>query len=159
PRRQRARGGPDSSQPSVPDSASPVIVPRAELRRMPAVARALIIAPSARLDQVVGALGLVLLSANCAGAGSRATRPGIGNLEWRAHKLNLVDCPGFSDFAGEVVGALRAVEAAMVVVGANSGVAVGTESAWELLSEKGEPRLVVINKMDKEHANFTGVLS
>jgi len=83
---------------------------------------------------------------------------GIGNLEWRDHKVNLVDCPGFSDFVGEVVGALRAVEAAVVVVGANSGVAVGTESAWELLAEHGEPRLVVINKMDKEHADYFGVL-
>jgi elongation factor G len=84
---------------------------------------------------------------------------GIGNLEWEGTKVNLVDCPGFADFVGEVLGALRAVEAAMVVVGANSGVAVGTESAWELLAERGEPRLVVVNKMDKEHADFFGVLA
>jgi len=83
---------------------------------------------------------------------------GIGNLEWKGTKINLVDCPGFSDFIGEVIGAMRAVEAAMVVVGANSGVAVGTEAAWDLLSGRGEPRLVVINKMDKEHADFFGVL-
>ncbi|HEV1997110.1 MAG TPA: elongation factor G [Candidatus Dormibacteraeota bacterium] len=83
---------------------------------------------------------------------------GVAHLEWKDTKINLVDCPGFADFIGEAVGALRAVEAAMVVVGANSGVSVGTEAAWELLSEKGEPRLVVINKMDKENADFLGVL-
>jgi elongation factor G len=83
---------------------------------------------------------------------------GLAHLEWKDTKVNLVDCPGFSDFIGEAVGALRAVEAAMVVVGANSGVSVGTETAWELLSEKGEPRLVVVNKMDKENADFAGVL-
>ena len=54
---------------------------------------------------------------------------GIANLDWKGTKVNLIDCPGFADFVGEVVGALRAVEAAMVVVAANSGVAVGTESA------------------------------
>jgi len=83
---------------------------------------------------------------------------GVAHLEWKGTKINLVDCPGFADFIGEAVGALRAVEAAMLVVGANSGVAVGTEAAWELLSEKGEPRLVVVNKMDKENADYPGVL-
>ncbi|MFN2462434.1 MAG: elongation factor G [Candidatus Dormibacteria bacterium] len=84
---------------------------------------------------------------------------GIAHLEWKGTKVNLVDCPGFSDFVGEAIGALRAVEAAMVVVAANSGVAVGTEAAWEMLAEKGEPRLVVVNKMDKENADYLGVLS
>jgi len=83
---------------------------------------------------------------------------GIGHLDWNGTKINLVDCPGFGDFVAEALGALRAVEAAMVVVSANSGVAVGTETAWELLAERGEPRLVVINKMDKENADFAGVL-
>jgi elongation factor G len=84
---------------------------------------------------------------------------GIAHLDWNNTKINLLDCPGFADFTGEAVGALRAAEAAMVVVGATSGVAVGTEAAWELLSERGEPRLVVINKLDKENADFHGVLS
>jgi elongation factor G len=83
---------------------------------------------------------------------------GIAHLEWRDTKVNIVDCPGFSDFVGEAIGALRAVEAAMVVVGANSGVSVGTEAAWELLSERGEPRLVVVNKIDKENADYLAVL-
>ncbi|HEY8740494.1 MAG TPA: elongation factor G [Candidatus Dormibacteraeota bacterium] len=83
---------------------------------------------------------------------------GIAHLEWKDTKVNLLDCPGFADFIGEAVGALHAVEAAMVVVGANSGVSVGTEAAWELLSERGEPRIVVVNKMDKDNADYLGVL-
>ena len=84
---------------------------------------------------------------------------GIGHLDWKGHKVNLLDCPGFGDFVGETLGALRAVEAAMVTVGATSGVAVGTEFAWELLSERKEPRIVVVTKMDKEHADFFGALT
>ncbi|HXA41896.1 MAG TPA: elongation factor G [Candidatus Solibacter sp.] len=84
---------------------------------------------------------------------------GIGHLDWEGTKINLVDCPGFADFTGEAIGGLRAAEAAMVVVSAGSGVAVGTEAAWELLAERGEPRLVVINKLDKENADFAGTLA
>ncbi len=84
---------------------------------------------------------------------------GIGHLDWDGTKINLVDCPGFADFTGEAIGGLRAAEAAMVVVSAGSGVAVGTEAAWELLAERGEPRLVVINKLDKENADFAGTLA
>jgi elongation factor G len=84
---------------------------------------------------------------------------GIGHLDWLDTKINLVDCPGFADFVGEAVSALRAVEAAMVVVSAGSGIAVGTEAAWELLAERGEPRLVVVNKLDKENADFLSTLS
>ncbi len=84
---------------------------------------------------------------------------GIGHLDWNGTKINLVDCPGFADFTGEAIGGLRAAEAAMVVVSAGSGVAVGTEAAWEMLAERGEPRLVVINKLDKENADFAGTLA
>ena len=84
---------------------------------------------------------------------------GIGHLDWNGTKINIVDCPGFADFTGEAIAGLRAVEAAMVVVSAGSGVAVGTEAAWELLAERGEPRLVVVNKLDKENADFAGTLS
>jgi elongation factor G len=84
---------------------------------------------------------------------------GIGHLDWLDTKINLVDCPGFADFIGEAVSGLRAVEAAMVVVSAGSGVAVGTEAAWELLAERGEPRLVVVNKLDKENADFLATLA
>ena len=84
---------------------------------------------------------------------------GIGHLDWLDTKINLVDCPGFADFIGEAVSGLRAVEAAMVVVSAGSRIAVGTEAAWELLAERGEPRLVVVNKLDKENADFLSTLT
>jgi elongation factor G len=84
---------------------------------------------------------------------------GIGHLDWLDTKINLVDCPGFADFIGEAVSGLRAVEAAMVVVSAGSSIAVGTEAAWELLAERGEPRLVVVNKLDKENADFLSALT
>jgi elongation factor G len=80
-------------------------------------------------------------------------------IEWHDHKLNFLDTPGYADFIGEVIAALRAVEAAVLVVDASSGVEVGTELAWQQLDELKMPRMVVINKMNREHANWTKVLA
>ncbi len=77
---------------------------------------------------------------------------------WKDHKLNLLDTPGYPDFVGEVVSGLRAADAAVLVVTAQSGVEVGTEDAWELCEEAGVPRLVLINKMDRENADFQRTL-
>ena len=84
---------------------------------------------------------------------------GAGHLEHDGHKVNLLDTPGFFDFAGQVVTALRAVEGALIVVSANSALAVGTEIAWEHCNRDSKPRLVVVNKMDKENADFFAVVS
>src|SRR5438876_618046 len=78
----------------------------------------------------------------------------IAHLTWHDHKVNLVDTPGFQDFVGEVHGALRAAEGALLVVSAGTGVVVGTELAWQQLRTKNLPTLVVVNKMDKENADF-----
>jgi elongation factor G len=78
----------------------------------------------------------------------------IAHLTWHDHKVNLVDTPGFQDFVGEVHGALRAAEAALLVVSASTGVVVGTELAWHQLRARNLPTLVVVNKMDKENADF-----
>ncbi len=75
-------------------------------------------------------------------------------VEWQAHKLNVLDTPGFTDFAGEVKGAVRVVEAAVILVDSVAGVEVGTELAWAYCNERHLPRLVVISKMDRENANF-----
>ena len=83
----------------------------------------------------------------------------IAPCEFGEHKLNLVDTPGFFDFVGEVISGVRVVEAGVVVVCAASGVEVGTEKAWNFLDERNLPRLVFINKMDRENANFRQVLS
>ncbi len=74
--------------------------------------------------------------------------------EWKGNKLNLVDTPGYLDFAGEVKSALRVCEAAIVVVCAASGVEVGTEHVWSYAEEKKLPRLVFVNKMDRDNADF-----
>jgi elongation factor G len=73
-------------------------------------------------------------------------------------KLNLIDTPGYIDFAGEVISALEVAEAGLVLVDSVAGVEVGTELAWERLDLAQKPRLVFINKMDRENANFRRVL-
>ncbi|TCL56477.1 elongation factor G [Hydrogenispora ethanolica] len=78
----------------------------------------------------------------------------IAPLEYRDHKINLLDTPGFFDFVGEVKGAIRAADAACIVACAVSGVEVGTEKAWQYAEEEKLARLIVINKMDRENANF-----
>ncbi len=82
----------------------------------------------------------------------------VAPVEWNGHKINLIDTPGYSDFVGEVVGALRIADAAMVLVDAVSGVEVGTELTWRHADERKLPRMVVINRMDRENANFDKAL-
>ncbi len=82
----------------------------------------------------------------------------IAHVEHDGYKVNVLDTPGFFDFAGQVDSALAAAESALVVVSATPQLAVGTEVAWERLNRDSKPRLVVVNKMDKEHADFFGTL-
>lgn len=78
--------------------------------------------------------------------------------EWKNCKLNLIDTPGYSDFIGEVKGAMRVVDSALFVVSAVDGVEVQTEIIWDFAQDKDMPRMVYINKMDRENANFYKVL-
>jgi elongation factor G len=78
--------------------------------------------------------------------------------EWNGHKINVLDTPGYIDFVGEVKGAVRVADAAVVVLDAVSGVEVGTELAWGFADGQNLPRLVFVNKMDRENANFTRTL-
>ncbi len=82
----------------------------------------------------------------------------IAPLEYRDTKINILDTPGFFDFVGEVKGGLRAADAAVIVVCAVSGVEVGTEKAWGYTEEQNTPRLIIVNKMDRENANFDGAV-
>ena len=82
----------------------------------------------------------------------------LAPLEWKGTKINLLDTPGFFDFIGEVQGALRVADSAVIVVCAVSGVEVGTEKVWSYADEYHLPRLVFINKLDRENANFDQVL-
>ncbi|HHU30023.1 MAG TPA: elongation factor G [Firmicutes bacterium] len=83
----------------------------------------------------------------------------LAPVEWKGVKINLLDTPGFFDFIGEVAGALRVADAAIVVVSATSGVEVGTEKVWSYADENNLPRLVFVNRMDRENANFSKVLA
>ena len=84
---------------------------------------------------------------------------GVGFAEHAGFKINILDAPGFFDFAGQALSGLRAAEGAVVVVGPSGQMAVGTEIAWELCNRTDKPRLVVVNKLDKEHSDFYGAVS
>jgi elongation factor G len=79
--------------------------------------------------------------------------------EWRDHKINVLDSPGYADFVGEMKGATRVADACIIVVDATSGVEVGTELAWKYADERDLPRLVFINKMDRDNAAFSRTLN
>ncbi len=75
-------------------------------------------------------------------------------VEYNDHKLNLLDTPGYNDFIGEVISALRVSDGAVVLVDAVSGAEVGTEIAWSYCDQFAVPRFVLINKMDRDNASF-----
>jgi len=78
--------------------------------------------------------------------------------QWNGVKINLIDTPGYSDFVGEVKAAIRVSEAAIIAVCAASGIEVGTEQMWAYSEEAELPRLIFINKMDRENADFYRVV-
>ena len=82
----------------------------------------------------------------------------LAPVEWRDSKINFIDTPGFADFVAEVKCAFRAVDSALIVVCATSGVQVGTEQCWKLAEEAGLPRICFVNKMDRENADFDSIL-
>lgn len=75
-------------------------------------------------------------------------------IEFQDHKINILDTPGYTDFIGEVISALRVADAAMILIDAVSGVEVGTELVWDYCNQFQLPRFVVITKMDRENATF-----
>ena len=77
--------------------------------------------------------------------------------EHQETKINLLDTPGYLDFTGETLSAVRVADAAIIVVSATSGVEVGTERVWEYCEARGIPRMLFVSMMDKEHADFDGV--
>lgn len=82
----------------------------------------------------------------------------LAPCEWQEHKVNILDTPGYFDFVGDVLASLHVVEGAVVVVCAASGCEVGTEKVWAYCDRYDLARLVFINKMDRENANFAEVL-
>ena len=79
--------------------------------------------------------------------------------EWEGNKLNIIDTPGAEDFYGDLYSVLRIVDAVVVVVDATTGVEGGTEKVWEIADTYQLPRLIFINKMDKENASFENALA
>jgi elongation factor G len=80
-------------------------------------------------------------------------------IEYKNIKINILDAPGFPDFVGELISALRVSDGAVVLVDAVSGVEVGTEIAWRYGNQFNLPRFLVINKMDRDNANFEKALA
>jgi len=82
----------------------------------------------------------------------------LAPAEWKGCKINLMDTPGYLDFQGEVGSAMRVADAAVIVVPGPSGVEVGAETAWELATEHQLPKLIFVNKMDRENADYGRVM-
>jgi elongation factor G len=83
----------------------------------------------------------------------------IMNVPWNGHKLNIIDTPGYADYRGEVASGIRVADAAVIVVAAQAGIEVGTGQMWRLAEERDLPRIVYVSKIDRENANFQGVVA
>jgi elongation factor G len=82
---------------------------------------------------------------------------GCAHAEWMGAKINLLDTPGFLDFQGEAIGGLAAADGALCVIGATTGVEVGTERMFREAVDRRDPVLFVVTMMDKEHADFDAI--
>jgi len=80
-------------------------------------------------------------------------------VEHRDHKINVLDAPGYTDFVGEVISTLSVADGAVVLVDSVAGLEVGTEIAWRYADEFDLPRFVVINRLDRDNANFAKALA
>ena len=80
-------------------------------------------------------------------------------VEYEGYKINFIDSPGFFDFEGEVLQALRASEAALFVIDGENGIEVATEKYWNYTQEINLPSIIFVNKLDKENANFNKIVS
>lgn len=80
-------------------------------------------------------------------------------IMWKDHKINLIDAPGYFDFAGEQLQAVTAADGAVIVVSGKSGVSAGTEKAWEMAKAQGIPVMFFVNKMDSPKADYEKVIA
>ena len=78
----------------------------------------------------------------------------VAPIEWQKTKLNVIDAPGYADLVGEAISALAAADTALILLDASAGVEVGSEVAWSLAEDLNLPRVMFVNKMDRENANF-----
>lgn len=82
----------------------------------------------------------------------------LAPVEWKEHKINILDTPGYADFIGEVKSAMRAIDGIIMVVDGVAGIEVQTEVHWDAADEAKLPLVVFINKLDRENSNFQRVL-
>jgi elongation factor G len=80
------------------------------------------------------------------------------HTEWKNKKFNILDTPGYADFIGEAISALRVADFAAVVVHAGHGVEVGTEQVWEYATDYNIPKMLILNALDKENLNLNEVM-
>ena len=83
----------------------------------------------------------------------------LASFEWHGHKINLLDTPGAPDYAGELHAALQVADLLVFVIDASSGADHRTTAIWRQAADAGLPRILFVNKLDREHANFDNVLS
>ena len=83
----------------------------------------------------------------------------VMEFDYEGYKINILDTPGFFDFAGEVFQALRVSESGLIVVTAKGGVGVGTEKAWKQLSTRKMPKMIYVSKIDEDNADYMSVLN
>ena len=82
----------------------------------------------------------------------------LAPVEWKGHKINLIDTPGYADFVGEVREGLRVADAVLIVVSAVDGLQVGTEITWQYADDRNLAKIVFVNKMERENANYESVV-
>jgi elongation factor G len=82
----------------------------------------------------------------------------LAPVEWNEHKLNVLDAPGYADFFGELRAAMRVADLAVFVVSGVEGVEVQTQAAWNYAEELGLPRMIFVNKLDRENSSFRSTL-
>lgn len=75
-------------------------------------------------------------------------------LEWNDNKITILDAPGYADFAGDMAAAMQVVDGAIITMDASAGVEVGTELVWEMAVQAKVPRILFVNKLDRDNANF-----
>ena len=80
-------------------------------------------------------------------------------VPWDGKVINTIDVPGYFDFVGEMMGPLRVIETAVIVIGGVNGLSVGAEKAWDYAGEHHLGRMFVVNQMDREHANFEKIVA
>ncbi|HMQ53467.1 MAG TPA: GTP-binding protein, partial [Anaerolineae bacterium] len=78
--------------------------------------------------------------------------------EWKGHKINVIDVPGYADFQGEMLNGLHVADTAVIVIDGSAGVEVGTQLTWQMARRLGKPIVIFLNKMDRSNASFRRVV-